>query len=160
MLDGPSKTCSISIAARDRLKRWAEYLRSYTFKTIHIPGAKNHFCDLLSRNGCTDLVSTWQNVKHEGTSEATAEKGAHPQMAIITPNAIPGLAGRVRAGNKKKDLDISGEDLMLKIPTDRWPNPDRASRTPSKEQAYSPTTLTARLLRKCSRMKMERSYYL
>ena len=63
ILDGPCKASTISVAARDRLKRWAEYLRSYTFETVHIPGELNHFCDLLSRNGCAEVVSTWQDVK-------------------------------------------------------------------------------------------------
>ena len=42
VLDGPPKS---SVATRDRLQRWAEYLRSYTFTTVHIPGELNHFCD-------------------------------------------------------------------------------------------------------------------
>ena len=35
ILRGPTRSSSISGAARDRLCRWAEYLRSYTFDTVH-----------------------------------------------------------------------------------------------------------------------------
>ena len=129
ILDGPAKTCTISVAARDRLKRWAEYLRSYTFETIHIPGAENHFCDLLSRNGCATAVSTWASVKH-GAGDSRGE--AHPQMAIITPAAMP---GRVRAGTK--DLDISGDDLMVTIPTEQWPTPDRIAAAQQEAGVYT-----------------------
>ena len=38
----PSRKCTISVAHRDRLDRWAAYLRSFTFDTIHIPGDINH----------------------------------------------------------------------------------------------------------------------
>ena len=54
IFDQPSRVETISSAAHDRLHRWAEYLRSLTFDTFHIPGEANHFCDLLSHNGCVD----------------------------------------------------------------------------------------------------------
>ena len=63
ILDEPTRASAISVAARDRLRRWAEYLRSYTFDTVHIPGADNHFCDLLSRNGCSKAVNSWEQEK-------------------------------------------------------------------------------------------------
>ena len=63
VFDEPTRVSAISVAARDRLRRWAEYLRSYTFDTVHIPGADNNFADLLSRNGCAEAVSTWQEEK-------------------------------------------------------------------------------------------------
>ena len=120
VLDGPAKACTISVAARERLQRWAEYLRSYTFNTVHIPGAVNHFCDLLSRNGCTQAVSTWEHVKHGSGTDGKPHIGAQPQMAIITPTALP---GSVRTSSK--DLDIRGDDLMITIPTSQWPTPER-----------------------------------
>ena len=120
VLDGPARSCTISVAARERLQRWAEYLRSYTFDTVHIPGAVNHFCDLLSRNGCTQAVSTWEQVKHGGDASSKSHGNAQPQMAIITPTELP---GRVRTSTK--DLDIRGDDLMLTIPASQWPTPER-----------------------------------
>ena len=140
VLDGPAKHCVVSVAARDRLCRWAEYLRSFSFNTVHIPGDDNHFCDLLSRNGCNTLVSSWRGVKHgdvrngrsqhdtttEGTgdmhpvsSRAVSER-AHPQLAIITPAAMPKAQM-----HSTKDLDISGPDLMPDIPHTEWPTPQR-----------------------------------
>ena len=68
VLNVPAKTCVISVTVRDRMKRWEEYLRSFTFDTVHIPISDNHFCDLLSRNGCVTVVTTWKSVKHGMTS--------------------------------------------------------------------------------------------
>jgi len=65
VFDEPSRVCTVSVAARDRLRRWAEYLRSFTFQTVHVPGSENHLCDLLSRNGCTTAASRWQTTKEE-----------------------------------------------------------------------------------------------
>ena len=103
---------AISVAARDRLRRWAEYLRSYTFDTVHIPGADNNFADLLSRNGCAEaVVSTWQEEK---------DLQQRCEDAIIKPEIMLKLN---KAG--RKDLDIKGTDLMPVISTDGWPTADR-----------------------------------
>ena len=117
VLDEPTRVSAISVAARDRLRRWAEYLRSYTFDTVHIPGAENHFCDLLSRNGCSRAVSTWKEEKarQERLEQAVARK-VLPQMAIIKPDVL------MKSKNaSKKDLDVTGPDLMPTVSTEHWP---------------------------------------
>ena len=35
VFDKPSRVSVVSVAARDRLRRWIEYLQSFTFGTIH-----------------------------------------------------------------------------------------------------------------------------
>ena len=99
----PARTAAISVAARDRLRRWVQYLRSYVFHTVHIPGDENHFCDLLSRHGCTVAAKIW---KSQPRNELKVK--AKPQMAIITPAPIP-QTGAV----SHKDMDVDGRDLMM-----------------------------------------------
>ena len=117
VFDEPSRVSVVSVAARDRLRRWAEYLRSYTFDTTHIPGACNHFCDLLSRNGCKEPVEQWKQSK---ASQAGTTDIAHPQMAIIEPTNMPKGDSRGH-----RDLDIRGDDLMPTVSVDEWPTPER-----------------------------------
>ena len=106
----------VSVAARDRLHRWAEYLRSFTFTTVHIPGAENHFCDLLSRDGCTEAVHVWERQKEP------PDKGESypPQMAIIQPHTIHGSTHTC-----SKDLDIKASELMVNVLGRRLPTPLR-----------------------------------
>jgi len=146
ILDGPAKDCTVSVAARDRLKRWAEYLRSFTFETIHIPGEANHFCDLLSRNGCARTVSTWASVKHGdgtqtervaanlgGAGDARGKPVCQPYVSASPPctpvpapcEPLPQMAILTPTtmagggGRGHKDLDIQGDDLMPTIPSDQ-----------------------------------------
>ena len=97
-----------------RLRRWAEHLRSY------IPGADNNFADLLSRNGCTKAVNTWQEEKLKQQQLEEAVINASPQMAIIKPEV---MTKSKRASNK--DLDVVGTDLMPLVSTDGWPTAKR-----------------------------------
>ena len=53
IFDAPAHTSTVTSAANGRLNRWATCLRCCNFDTLHIPGRENHFCDLLSRHGCT-----------------------------------------------------------------------------------------------------------
>ena len=107
----PSRKCTISVAHRDRLDRWAAYLRSFTFDTIHIPGDINHFCDLLSRQGCTTAAKTWANKPRTRHPTKTRPKShikvAQPQFAVIKP-----LGMNDTATMSNKDMDLHGADLM------------------------------------------------
>ena len=38
LLNESSRPNTVTVAARDRLRRWAAYLRTHNFVTIHIPG--------------------------------------------------------------------------------------------------------------------------
>ena len=119
VFDQPTRASAVSVAARDRLKRWAEYLRSFTFTTTHIPGAENHFCDLLSRHGCRQTAESWKSskaTKHACSVTVTAP----PQMAIIEPTPMPDVGNRGH-----RDMDIQGEDLMPAVKVEEWPTPER-----------------------------------
>jgi hypothetical protein len=116
VLDEPARKCVVSVAARDRLRRWAEYLRSFAFDTVHIPGAKNHFCDLLSRNGCSEVAMAWE---HGKAAQLRGEQ-VRPQMAIITPRLAP-----VAVRTNGKDMNVSGSDLMPQTLGKEWPTPER-----------------------------------
>lgn len=84
VFDEPARAEVVSVAARDRLRlrRWAKYLRSFTFDTTHIPGEVNHLCDLLSRNGCAHTANMWEQAKHEAT-----QARVQPQLTAEPPHA-------------------------------------------------------------------------
>ena len=77
---------------------------------MHIPGADNHFCDLLSRNGCAQTAAEWQPT-------SIKVHDIKPQMAVITPQEQDTVAG---VG--PHDLDIRGDDIMPAVTKDEWPN--------------------------------------
>ena len=147
VFDEPARAEVVSVAARGRLRRWAEYLRSFTFDTVHIPGEVNHLCDLLSRNGCTRTATMWKKAKHETSNEnrerhvdATGVEPLHkqaggsippndesltnvkaePQMAIIEPAAVQ---SGIQSGHK--DMDVTGDDLLPIVDVDDWPDAAR-----------------------------------
>ena len=100
VFDQPARVSVVSVAARDRLKRWAEYLRSCTFDTVHIPGAENHVCDLLSRQGCRESVKAWRESKVTPVTNAMTQPA--PQMAIIEPAEMPDAGCR-----SSRNMDIA-----------------------------------------------------
>ena len=116
IFDEPTRASTISVAARDRLRRWAEYLRSYSFDTVHIPGEDNNFCDLLSRNGCSKAVNTWTEEKRRQQRLEEAVARAAPQMVIVKPHEIP-----ISKKGSIKDMDIAGPDLMPMVTPEHWP---------------------------------------
>ena len=108
---------TIPVAARGRLKRWVQYLRSFTFTTVHIPGNLNHVCDFLSRNGCSEVVRQWAVHKEKHSNDkkirdqiSKEQKIVKKQMVIITlrePKGVP--------AHGKHDLNIKTENLMPDI---------------------------------------------
>ena len=97
VFDGPPKVASVGKPDRARLARWATYLRSFNFQTHHIPGSENHFCDLLSRNGCAQAADIIKH-RHE-CDEHASTKGDDKEPTIrSTRQAIRGCTTRGDCG--------------------------------------------------------------
>ena len=104
LLNEPARSNVVSVAARGRLQRWAAYLRTHLFDTIHIPGEENRFCDLLSRSGCVTATGAWRRLRDAAYREVRRELHPAPQMAIVTPQGP-----ELMHGHSDKDLDVTGK---------------------------------------------------
>ena len=121
IFDGPARRSTVSTASNERLNRWATYLRCCGFDTLHIPGHINHFCDLLSRQGCHAAPRRWLQRK---THPPPA-----PARAIITPTPVS-----TNAAPSSKDLDLNAEDLLPNVLNTEWPGPEAIRRAQEQSQ--------------------------
>ena len=149
LLDEGSRQGKIIVAARDRLRRWAAYLRTHNFVTIHIPGVENCFCDLLSRRGCDQVVKQWRpdltyiRSDNDGTQMTCEMKNTTMGVSDVEsttgsssttptkhqPTSIPQLAiirpqetTDTAIQPSHKDLDVTGDDLLPQMLGKKWPS--------------------------------------
>ena len=93
LLDEGSRQGTVTVAARDRLRRWAAYLLTHNFVTIHIPGVSNCFTDLLSRQGCKCVVQRWRPnvVEQQDAQQCNMDKAravTHHKHDPMTRHAV------------------------------------------------------------------------
>ena len=120
-------TSTVGKASRDRLHRWATFLRSHVYEVHHIPGAQNHMCDLLSRNGCNTMTKSLayeRKAKAErmcpGDKQTAKDVATRPQHAIIRPQV---LDGPFEARNG--DMDMTHKSLLPSPEDMQWPDAQR-----------------------------------
>ena len=135
VFDKPARVPVVSVAARDRLKRWAEYLRSYTFDTVHIPGASNHFCDLLSRSGCDVAMLSWKRSKRHQKQTVSGDTSASPGERF-NPSNGPYIKPHVgHDGHGTKGMDAHPPQMAIiarQAPESPQRAPEKLHNTPLK----------------------------
>ena len=103
LLNEGSRLGVVAVAARDRLRRWAAYLRTHNFVTIHIPGSQNCFCDLLSRQGCVQAVEHWRG---SPAMNAPAQARASGPSRILSKSAAASLQMAIIAPHKENQVTV------------------------------------------------------
>ena len=88
VFDSPAREATVSTAANGRLNRWATFLRCCNFDTLHIPGHENHFCDLLSRQGCVTATARWRHTSYKSKRLDRHARATNPVTAAAPVRAI------------------------------------------------------------------------
>ena len=102
--------------SRGRLTRWTLFLRTFTFEAHHIPGKANFFCDLLSRNGCSNAAWQW---RQQRGAPVDATQAPARQFAIIAPRPPPD------AKESSRDLELENVGLLPQMLGTAWPHAKR-----------------------------------